>query len=62
MATDADRSSGLDYWAKAFLASTWEDLKGLAEWGDVFKEVAEEMYTVNADVNQRSESSITSDK
>ena len=54
MATDADRSSGLDYWAKAFLASTWEDLKGLAERGDVFKEVAEEMYTVNADVSQRS--------
>ena len=54
MATDADRSSGLDYWAKAFLASTWEDLKGLAERGDVFKEVAEEMYTVNADENQRS--------
>ena len=54
MATDADRSSGLDYWAKAFLASTWEDLKGLAERGDVFREVAEEMYTVNADVNQRS--------
>ena len=54
MATDADRSSGLDHWAKAFLASTWEDLKGLAERGDVFREVAEEMYTVNADVNQRS--------
>ena len=54
MATDADRSSGLDYWAEAFLASTWEDLKRLAERGDIFRKVAEEMYTVNADVSQRS--------
>lgn len=54
MATDEDKAIGLDYWAKAFLASTWEELKVLAERGNVFREVAEEMYTVNADVSQRS--------
>ncbi len=36
------------------MASTWEDLKRLAERGDIFRKVAEEMYTVNADVSQRS--------
>jgi predicted transposase/invertase (TIGR01784 family) len=54
LATKKDREYGLDYWAQAFLASTWEDLKGLAGKGEVFRKVAEEMYTVNADVSQRS--------
>jgi len=54
LATNTDKISGLDYWAEAFLASTWEDLKRLAERGDIFRKVAEEMYTVNADVSQRS--------
>ena len=54
LATETDKSSGLDYWAEAFLASTWEDLKKLAEQGEVFRKVAEAMYEVNADVSQRS--------
>ena len=54
MATDSDKASGLDYWAEAFLATTWEELKALADKGDIFRKVAEEMYTVNADVSQRS--------
>ena len=54
MATDSDKASGLDYWAEAFLATTWEELKVLADKGEIFRKVAEEMYTVNADVSQRS--------
>ena len=53
-ATEADKANRLDYWAEAFRASTWEGLKELAGKGEVFRKVAEEMYTVNADVSQRS--------
>lgn len=54
LATEEDKKSCLDYWAQAFLAKTWDELKSLAEKAEVFREVAESMYTVNADVSQRS--------
>ena len=54
LATETDKKNGLDFWAKAFLATTWEELKSLAKESSVFREVAESMYTVNADVSQRS--------
>lgn len=54
LATEEDKRYGLDYWADAFSATTWEELKTLAIKGEVFKEMAEAIYTVNADVSQRS--------
>lgn len=54
LATEEDKRYGLDYWAGAFSATTWEELKTLAAKGEVFKEMAEALYTVNADVSQRS--------
>ena len=54
LATEEDKRYGLDYWADAFRARTWEELKTLAARGEVFKEMAEAVYTVNADVSQRS--------
>jgi predicted transposase/invertase (TIGR01784 family) len=54
LATKEDKENELDYWAQAFLAKTWDELKSLAEKAEVFREVAESMYTVNADVSQRS--------
>ncbi len=54
LATQEDKRYGLDYWAEAFRARTWEELKKLAEKGEVFREMAEAVYTVNADVSQRS--------
>lgn len=54
LATEEDKRYGLDYWADAFSATTWEELKTLAINGEVFKEMAEAIYTVNADVSQRS--------
>ena len=54
LATEEDKHYGLDYWADAFRARTWEELKTLAARGEVFKEMAEAVYTVNADVSQRS--------
>lgn len=54
LATKEDKENELDYWAQAFLAENWDELKNLAEKAEVFREVAESMYTVNADVHQRS--------
>lgn len=54
LATEEDKRYGLDYWADAFSATTWEELKTLAIKGEVFKKMAEAIYTVNADVSQRS--------
>ena len=54
LATKEDKKNGLDYWAEAFLAKTWDELKSLAGKSEIFREVAEYMYTVNADVHQRS--------
>jgi len=49
LATESDKASGLHYWAQAFLANTWEELKTLAVTIPMIKEVAESMYTINAD-------------
>ena len=54
LATKEDKKNGLDYWAEAFLAKTWDELKSLAGKSEIFREVAEYMYTVNADVHKRS--------
>ena len=53
MATENDEKIGLVYWAKAFLAKTWEDLKMIAENNEVFREVGESMFEVNAETIER---------
>ena len=53
LATESDIENDLAYWAEAFLASTWEDLKSLALKRPVMKEVAETMYTVSAEQHER---------
>ena len=53
LATESDIENDLAYWAEAFLARTWEDLKALALKRPVLKEVAETMYTVSAEQHER---------
>ncbi|MDD3416392.1 MAG: Rpn family recombination-promoting nuclease/putative transposase [Lachnospiraceae bacterium] len=49
IATEEDISHQLDYWAKLFLAKTWEDIKMLADKNDAIKEAAATMYVMSAD-------------
>ena len=53
LATAADKKSGLDYWARFFLATTWEEVKALARDREALQAVAETMYDVNADAKKR---------
>lgn len=49
LATEEDKKNQLDYWARLFLAKTWEDLKCLVKEKPSFKEVARMVYQANAD-------------
>ncbi|MCR5733713.1 MAG: Rpn family recombination-promoting nuclease/putative transposase [Lachnospiraceae bacterium] len=48
-ATEDDIADGLDVWAKAFKATTWEELKMLAEEYENIKEVATSIFAVSED-------------
>ena len=49
MATDEDKAWKIDYWARLFTATTWEDVKMIAEKDIHMKAAAEEMYVLSAD-------------
>ena len=53
LATEEDKKSGLDTWAKMFLAETWEEVQTLAREREALQAVAETMYDVNADAKKR---------
>ncbi len=44
LATDYDRQCGLDLWAAAFNAATWEEFKMLSEKDPLYEKVAEAVY------------------
>ena len=48
-ATKEDKSSGIDYWAKLFKSTTWEELKALAMEQNNLQSTVEAIYRVNAD-------------
>jgi len=48
-ATDEDRFWGIDQWAMLFKATTWEEIKMLANKNEALKEAAETIYQNNAD-------------
>lgn len=54
-ATVEDRDAGLDQWAALFRATTWEDIKMLAQQNPAFQETARELYRVNADSAARAQ-------
>ena len=55
LATDEDKASGLEYWARMFKAQTWEELKKLVKDDEYLQEAAQSIYIANSDymVQQR---------
>jgi predicted transposase/invertase (TIGR01784 family) len=49
LATEEDKTYGIDQWAKLFKAKTWEELRALSEQNTVFENVAETMYRYSCD-------------
>lgn len=49
MATQEDRKWGIDHWAALFKATTWEELKMLAEQNSVLRDAVTTMYEMTAD-------------
>ena len=48
-ATEEDRLQGIDYWAKLFKATTWEEIKMLASNNSFLTEAAETVYQLSAE-------------
>ena len=49
LATEEDKTWKIDYWARLFTATTWEDVKMIAEKDIHIKAAAEEMYVLSTD-------------
>ena len=53
-ATEDDVKNGLVYWARLFMAETWEEFKALADGNEVIEEVGTLIFELNYD-NQAKE-------
>ena len=53
LATEEDKAYQLDYWAELFKATTWEDIKMLAEKNELFEEAADTIYMLSAEEDIR---------
>ena len=49
LATEEDNACGLTYWARLFKATTWEELKMLANGNEYLEAAAESIFMANAD-------------
>ena len=49
LATEEDKAWKIDYWARLFTATTWEEVKMIAEKDIHMQEAAKEMYVLSAD-------------
>ena len=49
LATEEDKTWGINHWARLFTATTWEEVKMIAENDIHMKEAAKKMYTLSAD-------------
>lgn len=49
LATEEDRFWGIDHWARLFTATTWEEVKMIAEKDIHLQAATEEMYILSAD-------------
>ena len=52
-ATEEDLTYHLDYWARFFKATTWEELRMLAEKSPIFTEAAKTIYNATEDIHAR---------
>ncbi|MCM1262978.1 MAG: Rpn family recombination-promoting nuclease/putative transposase [Butyrivibrio sp.] len=53
LATDEDKQWKLDYWARLFKATTWEELKMLAQKDPIFQETGQIIFQKNQDKKAR---------
>ena len=56
LATDEDKTYGIDLWARLFKSTTWEEIKMIAENNPILTEASETLYTYNADEMARQRS------
>lgn len=49
LATEEDKTYGIDAWARLFKARTWEDLKMIAKQNSTLQQASETLYTLNCD-------------
>lgn len=49
LATEEDRASRIDYWARLFTASSWEEIKMIAQNDSFLSAALQSMYESNAD-------------
>ena len=54
-ATEEDKLYQIDYWTRLFKATTWEELKMLAQEHEILQSTVETIYRVNADDYTREE-------
>lgn len=50
MATEEDKENLLDYWARLFTATSWEELKMIAEKNPSMSEATQTLYELNSDM------------
>ncbi len=55
LATEEDKSWGIDYWASLFKAATWEEIKMLAEKSEALREAADTVYELTQEANIRAQ-------
>lgn len=48
-ATDEDRANRIDYWARLFTATTWEEIKMLAKNNEFIASASQSLYESNVD-------------
>ena len=53
LATEEDKSWSLDFWAKLFKTSTWEEMKMIAKDNEYFTEASNTLCDLYADFNVR---------
>lgn len=49
LATEEDKEYQIDYWARLFTATSWEEIIMLAEKNNAFSETAQTLYELNSD-------------
>ncbi len=49
LATEEDKSYDIDHWAHLFKATTWEELKMIAEKNEFMQEASQAIYELSAD-------------
>lgn len=61
LATEEDKTYGIDSWARLFKATTWEELRMIAEKNPILQQASNDLYTINADELMRQQARARAD-